>query len=125
MTGGNTEESSGKTRNNAYADWIKLKEGRCNGRAARDAATPAHNTGEPQDGGKIHDKGKKAQLQARFAEHSPKVWAHGDVATVHIFGGHYCIKKRESGCDWRWADANPCNDLGPLTLNRIATLAEL
>ena len=68
---------------------------------------------------------EKAQLQTRFAEHSPKVWAHGDVATVHIFGGHYCIKKRESGCDWRWADANPCNDLGPLTLNRIATLAEL
>ena len=56
--------------------------------------------------------GEKAQLQARFAEHSPKVWAHGDVATVHIFGGHYCIKKRESGCDWRSADANPCNDLG-------------
>lgn len=35
------------------------------------------------------------------------------------------IKKRESGYDWRWADANPFNDLGPLTLNYIATLAEL
>ena len=69
--------------------------------------------------------GEKAQLQARFAEHSPNVWAHGDVATVHIFGGHYCIKKRESGYDWRWADANPFNDLSPLTLNHIATLAEL
>ena len=41
------------------------------------------------------------KVWARFAEHSPKVWAHGDVATVHIFGGHYCIKKRESGYDWR------------------------
>ena len=50
---------------------------------------------------------EKAQLQTRFAEHSPKVRAHGDVATVHIFGGHYYIKKRENGYDWRWADATP------------------
>lgn len=50
---------------------------------------------------------EKAQLQVRFAEHSPKVWAHGDVPTVHIFGGHYYIKKRENGYDWRWADATP------------------
>ena len=67
---------------------------------------------------------EKAQLQTRFAGHSPKVRAHGDVAIVHIFGGHYYIKKRESGYNWRWADANPFNDLGPLTINHIATLAE-
>jgi len=44
---------------------------------------------------------EKTQLQAPFAQHNPRVWAYGDVATVHIFGGHYYIKKRESGYDWR------------------------
>lgn len=68
---------------------------------------------------------EKAQLEARFAEHNPKVWASGDVATVHIFGGHYFIKKRENGYDWRWADANPFEDQEPLKLNHIATLVEL
>jgi len=69
---------------------------------------------------------EKAQLEARFAENWPlKVWTSGDVATVHIFGGHYFIKKREDGYDWCWADANPFEDQGPLRLNHIASLAEL
>lgn len=71
-------------------------------------------------------KKEKAQLKARFAEHWPlKVWTHGDVATVSIFGGHYFIRKRENGYDWRWADANPFNDQGPLKLTHVATLAEI
>lgn len=70
-------------------------------------------------------KKEKAQLKARFAEHNPRVWTCGDVATVHIFGGHYYIRKREAGYDWRWADANPFNDQGPLKLNHVATLAEI
>lgn len=70
-------------------------------------------------------KKEKAQLQARFAGHNPKVWTHGDVATVSIFGGHYFIRKRENGYDWRWADANPFNDQGPLKLTHVATLAEI
>ena len=68
---------------------------------------------------------EKVQLQARFAEHSPKVWAHGDLATVHIFGSHYYIRKREGGYSWRWADTTPFNDLGPLTPSHIAKPAEL
>ncbi len=67
-----------------------------------------------------------AQLKERFEEHWPlKVWAHEDLATVSIPGGHYFIKKREAGYDWRWADTNPFNDCGPLVLNHIATLAEI
>ena len=66
---------------------------------------------------------EKAMLHARFAEHSPKVWACGDVATVHVFGGHYYIRKRESGYDWRWADANTFKEMAtPLRLNHIASL---
>ena len=69
---------------------------------------------------------EKAQLRTRFAQHNPKVWAYGDVATVHIFGGHYYIKKRESGYDWRWADADTFKEMAsPLTLNHINSLAEL
>ena len=70
---------------------------------------------------------EKAQLEARFAEHWPlKVWTSGDVATVHIFGGHYYIKKRESGYDWRWADADTFKEMAaPLALNHINSLAEL
>ena len=69
---------------------------------------------------------EKAQLQTRFSQHNPKVWAYGDVATVHIFGGHYYIKKRESGYDWRWADADTFKEMAsPLTLNHINSLAEL
>ena len=69
---------------------------------------------------------EKAMLQARFAEHSPKVWACGDVATVHVFGGHYYIRKRDSGYDWRWADADTFKEMAtPLRLNHIASLAEL
>lgn len=67
-----------------------------------------------------------AQLKERFAEHWPfKVWANQDVATVSIPGGHYYIKKREAGYDWRWMDANPFNDCGPLVLTHAATLAEI
>ena len=70
---------------------------------------------------------EKAQLEARFAEHYPmKVWAHGDVATVSIPGGHYFIKKRETGYDWRWVDANTIKDMAaPLTLSHVASLGEL
>ena len=51
---------------------------------------------------------EKAQLEARFAENWPlKVWTSGDVATVHIFGGHFYIKKRENGYDWRWRTRRP------------------
>ena len=38
-------------------------------------------------------------LQARFAEHSPKVWACGDVATVHVFGGHYYFESLRKDVD--------------------------
>ena len=45
---------------------------------------------------------------------------------VRVFGGHYYIKKRESGYDWRWANADTFKEMAtPLTLNHIATLAEL
>lgn len=61
-------------------------------------------------------KKEKDLLRKVFEEFTATVWAHGDTATVHMFGGHYYIKKVDGGYKYKWNDAiRNWQDNSPLT----------